>query len=1121
MGTKAVLKTIRQHIDAKEFNKAMGIIEDLLKQDVSDYLLFVFAAVTSVEIGNDCEAVSYYKKAIKLDAEKPLAWQGLYKLYEQGKYVDLEHILIVIQNLICIPGIAPEKISAYKRELGFILLKLKKFDEAFSISDRLDDADFCYEALKMLLFTDNWDGDRKKLIKQFLIKIDSGKLDSKIHRKCAILRCSWAETLEEIRDVLNWHVRYISLDDEWLTNLLRYFVIISYLERRQVDHSSDVISMLRNAVEKETEFELLLEHVEKTEMSLSIKNIDENLKNDTCKWPYIGLAVPLLLFQERYEQVLILLDVEIPNIHPAITKALSEEIFRARCESLYGIHNDNTLLQLHLLLNDNSSTKQAPRNIRLEMVCENPDMDDVSKIEIIQREKYDDPSEELYWKVVILKNSQSKESLQEARLLAENAAKSNPKSWQWHLVLGEICLLLNTEDSVATSALVKAAKLNPYSSKAFFLLGSSLKTKNRTKAIACLERAAKIRPHDTKVAKLIDELLSLEGRNEDLLKHLVRYSKMVPKDLWARKRLALLELQSGNLDAAIDQMQRIVTLDKTDVGIWTALGDAYKKRGNYQSAIKAFKEAINLESDNKTAEIQFIQMCQVTGQLEEAIEHSLKLIKYVESGQSDTNCVYLLYVESILKLAQKSVYSLQFDLLNRFFGSIEKAFDRNPGFVLPFKFAADALLLASRYHVDTFQHFEFPKTWKMESVLDAIELAIHYYCLVIKAHPNCASAWDDLGIALLRKCQLMKDNSGYANLVECFKRAIKLCSSKTVKSIYWTNLSEAVGLSGNALTVQHCLIRALQLNARNDNAWFLLGLLYLKFSQHNLARQALNMAQKINPESAEVWCVLATMAEAENHYDTMDLYRHSLTLRPTELAVKKYTYYLMKILAEGKQSDDATMFDFESVHEIIAISKRTDEFIFFVSLLAEHFWYMDYAMHYINCCHDWPNEDICKLHKQRIILRSGNQHLLEKKDAIQNLSVLYSSTTLEIYEKLLKCSIYEQLFSALERNDIEQFRAISMDVKNKIQIPLFIAAVLCFQKKLNDDFVNVLRDVRPRHQIVLVYSTGNQCDENDEFSYNINEELGNETIVRYDNMSKRLCSLLALRVEQYRAVGHI
>ncbi|EFO28090.2 hypothetical protein LOAG_00402 [Loa loa] len=1059
MGTKAALKTIRQHIDAKEFKKAREIIENLLKQDVSDYLLFVFAAVTSGEIGNDREAVSYYKKATELDAEKPLAWQGLYKLYEQGKYVDLEHVLIVTRNLLRIPGMTPEKVYAYERELGLILLKLKRFDEAFSNLDRLDDVEFCQEALKMVLSTDDWDGDRKKLIEQCLTKIDNGKLDCEIHQKCAVLRCSWAETLEEIRNVLSWHVRYISLNDEWLIDLLRYFVIISYLERRQVDPSADIVDMLRNAVERETEFELLFGHIEKAEMSLSIKNIDENLRNNTCKWPYIGLAVPLLLFQERYEQVISLLDITFPRIHPAITKALSEEILCARCEALYGIHDDSALAELRLLL-ANSSGK--------------------------------------------------------ARSLAENAVKINPKSWQWLLVLGEICLKLNTEDAFATSAFVKVAKLNPYSSKAFYFLGLSLKTKNRIKAIACLERAAKIRPQDAKVAKLLDELLSLEGRNEDLFKYLLQYSKIVPKDLWARKRLALLELQSGNMDAAIDQMQHIVALDKTDAGIWTTLGDAYKKRGNYHSAIKAFKEAIDLEPDNEIAQIRFIQMCQVTGQLEEAMEQCMKLIRRVESGRSGTNCVYLLYAESILKLAQKSAYSLQFDLLNKFFGLVEKVFDQNPGFVLSFKFAADALLLASRYHADTFQYFGFPSTWKIGSVLDAVELAIHFCYFMVKTHPDWASAWNDLGVALLRKCQLTEDNFGYANLVECFKRAIKLCSSKTMKSTYWTNLSEAVGFIGNALTVQHCLIRAIQLNIRNDTAWFLLGLLYLKFTQYDLARRTLNMAQKINPESAEIWCVLATMAEAENHYDTMDLYRHSLTLRPTELAVKKYTYYLMKNLAEGKQFDDATMFDFESIHEIIGVSERTDEFIFFVSLLAEHFWYMDYAMHYISCCHDWPNEDICKLHKQRIALRSGNQYLLEKVDAIRNLSVLYSSTTAEIYDKLLlECSIYGHLFSAFERNDVEHFRAISMNAKNKIQIPLFVAAVLYFQKKLNDDFVNILRDVRPRHQIVLVYIACKHYDESDEFSINTNEELGEKTIMRYDNMSKRLCDLLALRVEQY------
>lgn len=155
-------------------------------------------------------------------------------------------------------------------------------------------------------------------------------------------------------------------------------------------------------------------------------------------------------------------------------------------------------------------------------------------------------------------------------------------------------------------------------------------------------------------------------------------------------------------------------------------------------------------------------MCQVTGQLEEAIEQCLKLVKHVESDRSNANCVYLLYAESILKLAQRSAYSLQFSHLNKFFGLIEKVFDRNPDFILPFKFAADALLLASKYHADTFQHFEFPKIWKIESVLDAVELAIRFYCFMIQKHPNLASAWNDLGVALLRKCHLKKDNSGYS-----------------------------------------------------------------------------------------------------------------------------------------------------------------------------------------------------------------------------------------------------------------------------------------------------------------------------------------------------------------------
>uniref|UniRef100_A0A915PVM8 NADH dehydrogenase [ubiquinone] 1 beta subcomplex subunit 4 n=1 Tax=Setaria digitata TaxID=48799 RepID=A0A915PVM8_9BILA len=368
MGTRAVLKTIRQHIDAKEFDKAGKIIEDLLKQDVSDYLLFVFAAITSGEVGDNAQAISYYKKATELDGEKPLAWQGLYKLYEQKKYDDLEHVLIIIKKLLLLPGLTSEKISIYEKELGFILLKLKRFDEAFSNLDLLNDDNFCCEALKIVVRADDWNGNRKELVEKCLIRMDINKLNVKLHQDCAVLRCSWAETLEEIENVLNWHARYISLDDERIIDLLRYLVIISYLERRQIDRLSGVVDMLKNAIKRETEFGILLEHIQKVEMALSIKNIDENLERNACNWPYIGLAIPSLIVQERYEQVLSLLDVVVPQVHPAITRALNKTIFGIRCEALYGIHDDSSLVQLQVLLSDSSGSKRVPRNIRLAVI---------------------------------------------------------------------------------------------------------------------------------------------------------------------------------------------------------------------------------------------------------------------------------------------------------------------------------------------------------------------------------------------------------------------------------------------------------------------------------------------------------------------------------------------------------------------------------------------------------------------------------------------------------------------------------------------------------------------------------------------------------------------------------
>ncbi|VDM71100.1 unnamed protein product [Strongylus vulgaris] len=117
---------------------------------------------------------------------------------------------------------------------------------------------------------------------------------------------------------------------------------------------------------------------------------------------------------------------------------------------------------------------------------------------------------------------------------AELLLKDESLTWRDIVLVAELNILLGKD---ATTLLVKAAKLNPRSSRVFFILGKALRRKNPPKARSCLERAVKIRPTNEEYVKELDELYQDAGETVENRLALLSQLNEYKKPMWLRKKL--------------------------------------------------------------------------------------------------------------------------------------------------------------------------------------------------------------------------------------------------------------------------------------------------------------------------------------------------------------------------------------------------------------------------------------------------------------------------------------------------------------------------------------------------------------------------------------------------------
>jgi tetratricopeptide (TPR) repeat protein len=180
--------------------------------------------------------------------------------------------------------------------------------------------------------------------------------------------------------------------------------------------------------------------------------------------------------------------------------------------------------------------------------------------------------------------------------------------------------------SIAMLALVLAApdssSLNPAEAARLNNIGCAYMNQQLfEKALASFEDAARRDP-DLGVAQLNQGIaLSSLGRVEAAKKVLDEAAKRSPKDPHVWYALAMLDKNSSNPEAAVEDFRRVLAIDDKDADTWYFLGTAYSQLKQFPQAIDAFEHALQLNPLHASAQFGLSRAYQQSGDSPHAREH--------------------------------------------------------------------------------------------------------------------------------------------------------------------------------------------------------------------------------------------------------------------------------------------------------------------------------------------------------------------------------------------------------------------------------------------------------------------------------------------------------------------
>ncbi|XP_005505066.2 superkiller complex protein 3 isoform X1 [Columba livia] len=936
---KAALKSAREAIRNKEYKEALKHCKAVLKQEKNNYNAWVFIGLAAAELEQPDQAKGAYKKAIELEPNQLLAWQGLANLYEKPNQTDAKGDLAdVYRKLLELYESADKQkwydvcnklVDLYHQEKNYLevaeawqkLIQMKQ-EEGIEkaelhqlwkkmiqlLKDSTQTQDNKTEQSLLTAFENAVNSadpvpgeDHQNLYKDFIQCLskfphESARLEKACNDMMALYPSASyplevlclhfvqsAGTLSE--EALQYISKLLEMDASSGPGIIGFGV--KCLQEKKY---KEAIKSLTEGLQKTSQCPAAWHYLAEAQMKIH-KHRDAVL---SCNQALEALGTPEgpslrwknLILQLKAEALIKIADAD-----------AAEEAIKA-LEQIVDASSDPVVVAIRGQAYLNKGLLDQASEISQELLLSHPDLAESHALDGF-----------IHY---------SQKNYEQAERSFLNAIERKAETAEYHQYLGLTYWFMSDETKKdkgkALTQFLKAAKLDSYLGSVFCYLGNYYRdvAGDKSRARGCYKKAFELDGTDeesgTAAVDLSVELGDMDTALSILNEVTQKASPGTAKWAWLLRGLYYLRIDQPS--KAVADLQAAIRADPKDSNCWESLGEAYLSRGSYTTALKSFRKASELNPGLVYSIYRAATVEQILGKYENAIATYKEVLKkaedYVPALKGLGEC-YLMLSRSALNdyLDRKAVDYIELAL--EFF---TRAAKHRPDVSCLWKLLGDTC---------TSVHVISPTKVKVQvqgclvgkdadkQMLEKSELLIlggrcYGRALKLMALP---SIWCDLGINYYRQAEHLTavgtDMSEISELLEkslqCIKKAVRLDSKN---HLYWNALGVVASCSaiGNYALAQHSFIKSVQAEQINVVAWTNLGVLYLVTGNIEQAHEAFKIAQSLDPSYLLCWIGQAFVAEKVGSYDAMDLFRHTTELSMHTEGAKGYAHWVCSTLQD-------------------------------------------------------------------------------------------------------------------------------------------------------------------------------------------------------------------------------